>query len=282
MIKGTLLLLVGVGLADYIYLSMSLKWKFRLPTYQGHHLFYRILQRGLWFFSAAIIIYVVAWPFTSNKSSLFVKFEFVFPNLTQVEFNFIIISLNSIILSYVCVLITNELRLWKYIALEVYENDSRIRSDYLEDLNIQWKRDCVDSVLVRNIYDSAKTGCSILITLKNRKSYVCIISQFMQENDSPEHKEITIYPMRSGYRDESDLSLELITNYKQVNEALRVLLKRKEETQIIEALSVLNSYAITIKIEDIVSLSRFDFKHYKKFKEEENTRREQIQGVRNN
>lgn len=154
------------------------------------------------FFSFAFLLFIFCLQKPLKDSGLLEVVRTTYPETTQADFNFIILVTISIFLSKVSCFITNELRLFLYSHTN---NDKRPREDRLNELSIDCKKDCADSEIVRNIYDVAKNEDTVLITLDNRKAYVCIVNKFMQENDSPEHKEVTIIPIISGYRDVSDL-----------------------------------------------------------------------------
>lgn len=107
----------------------------------------------------------------------------------------------------------------------------------------------------------------ILIILKSRKAYVGFISKLPYEVEK-EERNMEILPLRSGYRDENTLSLDLNNNYDEIwDEIVNV-----EDNEInIEDPEALEHFGVIINWNDIETSSIWIPEIYHRFAKEQNS-----------
>jgi len=298
LVKGTLLTLLAVALTGYFFNTTYIQQKYRIPKFQGHHLLYRSLLTGVSFFGLATVLFVVAWPLTQQASWLFTSAQKAFPNITQSDFNLVSILIIAFVLSL------SAARLMNYLALRAYfsryqqqggdnitqhirvsdaANNKQLRSysNYFYELDTYTKH--TENAYITHVIQAFKEPHVLLLTLENRRCYVCLPCEFKAPRTHQESQELAIIPLLSGYRHEKDLCLELTTDYKDVR---NILSKDRQEInesqqQKEEDKRVLDSFKVTLPYDKIVSISSFDRARYRQFKEQENIRRLNIEKARN-
>ncbi|MCQ8848606.1 hypothetical protein NQT74_08450 [Alteromonas stellipolaris] len=302
MLPGTLLALLGITLAGYIFSSTFIHTKYRLAKFQGHHLLYKCLFVGGIFYLLSVILFYVSWPLTSKGSWLFEIVQTVFPQLNQRQFNVSIVILDTIVLAITAArlfnflisiavnfLINNAKKTESHNSSELAINNSTAKSastqriktreetDKWYDINVY--ADCTDDNYIAHIMNCFLRPSLLLLTLESRRCYVCIPYEFKTPNDHQESQNITIIPVCTGYRDEADLCLELTTDY---HEIINILKCTKEDIDKLtpskrkEKMNTIFNYRVTIPHGQIVSISSFDLAKYRSFKEAENKRRSDI------
>lgn len=259
---------MGVALSGYIFLSNSYIYKFKIPHYQGHHLFYRALFTGLIIYSASFAVFCLSWPMTKNSSKLFELFDMAFPGINQLSFNMLAMGLSSLLLAWAGALLHNA---WNRLKMG-------------RSVQLQCYMEATDSELISHVLAlSYIEPRALLISLSNRKCYVCYPYELKTPKIVADHQEISIIPIMTGYRDDKDLCLELTTRYEEVIDIL------KKESNEIERMSkdeyrnmekAVELYRIAIPYKEIVSMAYFDLEKYKSFKEKENVRRRKIKKAR--
>lgn len=296
--------LLGIGIAGYLFLSNYIHTKFRVPKFQGHHLVYKCLYVGLFFFTLSALIYYCLWPLTSKSSFLFDKVNTVFPGITQLQFNFYCVLINTVFLAGLAAKGLNKFIGWAYWYLinhnqrtnsatgssvavlgEKIERvkNSKPRSETDIMLEIEVYQRSTDNNYIAHVMSLFRKPRMLLITLSNRKCYVCFPYQFNTPKDHEEEKEISIIPVATGYRHSDDLCLELTTYYKIVIRILSMTGEKYNKLSLTRRRYVkelLTSYRITISYDQIVSIASFDLKQYLAFKEAENVRRNEINNGR--
>lgn len=310
MLQGTLLALLGITLAGYVFSSTYINTKYRLSKFQGHHLLYKCLFVGGFFFLLSIGFYSLTWPLTSSSTWLFDSVSLVYTELTQQQFNLGAVLINAVLMSLLTAKIFNRITFWAFnflinsspnnekntsprsteLALGTtsetinsgpQDKISRQKSDKYYEILVY--SECTDNNYISHVMNFFMKPSLLLLTLESRRCYVCIPYDIKTPNDHEEPQDITIIPVYTGYRDQEDLCLELTTNYDEVISILRL---SKEESQELsssersEKRSTLLSYRVTIPHGKIVSISSFDSGKYRQFKEKENKRRKDIQGGR--
>lgn len=290
-----------MALSGYIYTTTYIKQKYRAPKFHGHHLLYRSLFVGLQFFVVSTILFIVFWPLTSQSSVLFDNVAKAFPELTQVEFNLYSILFMSLALSLTIALILNWISFKSYFSRYETEIKKRLKSaktrqerkqnkkkikelrrqsDYNYDLETYTKQ--TDNAYISHVIEAFQTPHFLLLSLENRRCYVCYPYETTTPNNHQESQELAFIPIMSGYRDDHDLCLELTTVYEDVKDILSK--KKSEIDKSPEArkkdLEVISSFKITVPYNRIISISSFDHTKYHHFKLHENIRRSEIRTAR--
>lgn len=282
MIKGTLLLLLSVSLAGYLFCINWLKFRYRIPRIQGHHLLYKSLVAGLVFFSFSVISFAVSWPITSKSSVLYDFSKFVFMDMTSSEFRLGVIALNSILIAWLTAHIFNWNIYRKYNKLvnqvHVDRGGSSEKITSRDDSDFRCKiayycdeeRDEQLTTAIKSIaFDNPSP---VLICLDTRKSYVGIVNEAKMLQDGDSVTGITIHPLCSGYRNEDDLCLEITTFYQECIELFEMTAEEVQSLDPVEQyrlIEQLESYVISIAYSDIKTIGRFDLEKYEEFKKSE-------------
>jgi hypothetical protein len=303
LIQGAILAILGITLAGYMFSSTFIITKYRVPKFQGHHLLYKCLFNGAIFFILSLILFTSTWPITSQWSFLFNWTLTALPSLTQQQFNVSIILIDAILLAILVAKYLNRIILVDYNnSFNDEKNDSNGNEFKLATLDdVEEKNNSIDKRYLRSdtdrrfemdvycdssdsSYISHVMSCFIepsflLLTLENRRCYVCIPYEIKTPKDHQEEQDLTIIPVATGYRDEADLCLELTTYYYEI---INILKMDKEQyttqtkAQKEELKKALFNHRVTIPHGQIVSIGSFDLAKYKQFKNEENKRRNEI------
>lgn len=307
MIQGALLGVLIIALSGYIYNTTYIRRKFRVASFDSTHILYVSLFAGIIFLIISAIIFSLLWPYTSKSSEIFSFIAVPFPNITQTQFNYYSILLTSILLSFISSHALNIYHIrgfvlfYQFAAFNKRRKLARLKPDnekplkvrkekanffknfkqtcrrhfqlkaFLEDKLelIEYKTQNSDQ-FVSHLIESYMTPNPILISLNNRRCYVCLVHKFNIPNDHKTIQEVAIIPFYSGYRDKEDMCFEITTVYTEVLDIFTN--KNKAEN----ANVILNSYKITIPFSSIDSIANFQINRYRNFKTMENERRNEI------
>lgn len=140
----------------------------------------------------------------------------------------------------------------------------------------------------KKIFNAVRGNEILQISLKNRKVYVGMVLDFCLEDADPNKKYLSFCPIKSGYRDEHDLSLHLLNDYSNfyisslANELSAVknyiviqnnrgffrrfkekLSFSKNKPSPVSPLSlILKRFSIVVPIDEIIHIGSFDEKAY--------------------
>lgn len=107
------------------------------------------------------------------------------------------------------------------------------------------------------------SGSPILITLSNRKVYVGYVLSVPYTQDR-EDWEITILPLRSGFREDQDLHLRLTQNYESIWDDMSGKIDSGDEASLLY-INKLRAAGVTINWDDITTVSEWIPEIYKNF-----------------
>jgi hypothetical protein len=251
--KSSLFIILFISLSGYLYLSRSYKWRYRLKDYQGHHLLYRVLQFGISFYFVGTVVFLIGHWLTNDSDFFFSSMKLIYPAIERVEYNFVIISFNAIVAAH---LYTNHIN---YQCKKDF-------SDNVVKTEMYWRFESTDSDIVKHILESYFNQNLLLISLDNRKCYVCVVNEFNGSNDHSNYEEMTIVPLYSGYRDEKTLSLKNETKYTEVVEAFKTIEDEKipsDSEKNIKAIQTVKAYKVTLSLSKILTVANFDLQKYK-------------------
>ncbi|QDG36649.1 hypothetical protein FJN13_18310 [Alteromonas mediterranea] len=304
MFKPLLIILLGVSITGYFFLSNYIRTKYRVPKLQGHHLLYRSVLTGTILFTISAFIFAVTWKITQRSSILYDSATFIFNDLSYANFKIYLILFNSFLFGWVASHILNfkiRANYWikvnnKHLkkikekikdtttdnTLSTQEKESFDReelippeetdprciiSHYLLEEDNQQHATAIKSVA----FDRPRP---LLISLSNNRCYVGILSEIRMPKESSLIDGISVYPLCSGYRDKETLCLKLTTFY---TESVVVFSETKasvhdlSDIQKMELINTVENYRISFSFSDIVSLAMFDLKKYDEFKNQEDT-----------
>lgn len=122
-----------------------------------------------------------------------------------------------------------------------------------EDAYFQIVDSLPDAKLISLLNIAQAEGVPILVTLKNRKTYVGYVDQFSLNHDCHHFQ---IFPTDSGYRSEHELDVCLRNKYTRILEIFKAI-KERAATQ--EDLEVLRRLKIILRTDDVVSASLWDW-----------------------
>lgn len=235
-----LLLILPILVSGFIYCSYDPYNYYRIHRYEGQYLYFKSALFGINSLVVFTILTLTICSLIPPKITIFnivISLDIVSLLSDSLPLNnsipnkktfiwIVVISLGSMLLSY-CVAKFNKSRLTtKKIMILLYDllRDSPI--DYL-------------------FFQSFSYNRPILISLKCRKIYVGFITSLGEptENEGMD-QEISLFPLMSGYRDETTLSVNLDQFYDATNDKLNVIVRQDE----------------------IISASWFDFETYVKLK----------------
>lgn len=115
-----------------------------------------------------------------------------------------------------------------------------------------------DDAFEITLLQSFERESEILVTLDNRKVYVGKVTDtYFRIND--EIRSVLINPLTSGYRDPNDFNIHFTTYYGQIYQKI---IENPEEFDV-----KVSDFSVAIRYDKIVSVSPFDPKSYKKFRE---------------
>lgn len=303
MFKPILIILLGVSITGYFFLSNYLLTKFRVPKLQGHHLLYRSVLTGAILFTVSASIFAITWKLTQGSSFLYDSASFIFDDLSYANFKIYLILFNSFLIGWMASLVMNfkiRANYWikvnkKHLKkikekrkdttsvspLSAQESESLDReelippeetdprciiSHYLLEEDNQQHATAIKSVA----FDRPRP---LLISLSNNRCYVGILSEIRMPKDSSLIDGISVYPLCSGYRDKETLCLKLTTFYTESVVAFsetRASVNELSEVQKMDLINTVENYRISFSFSDIVSLAMFDLKKYDEFKNQEN------------
>jgi hypothetical protein len=276
MIKLLSLLILGITITGYIFVSRFHLTKLIITKESGQHLFYRSIANGVCLWVISFLLFLLCWPVTSKATWLW-DFSLWFmgtDSLKIIDFRLGIITLNSIILAFLLPNIalfiakkilkksaTKQSRVWR--INQILKKSKKIGSSKVRDklkclLNDMLSSD-VQMLILRRIAPldlssefsglfirSADTGFPIAFTLSSRKVYIGYITDLPLGHVN----DITIIPLISGYRREVDMSLVYVTPYNMVDEVM----------------DNGNKFQITLPIREISHANLHDVELAKKFK----------------
>lgn len=108
------------------------------------------------------------------------------------------------------------------------------------------------------LLQSFERESEVLVTLDNRKVYVGKVTDtYFRIND--EIRSVMINPLTSGYRNPDDFMIHFTTYYGQIYQKI---IENPEEFNV-----NVSDFSVAIRYDKIVSISHFDPKSYKKFRE---------------
>lgn len=280
MIKLLSLLILGITISGYIFVSRFHLTKLIITKESGQHLFYRSIANGVTLWVISFALFVLFWPITSKATWIW-DFSFWFAatdELDTLNFRLGIITLNSIVLAFflpnlafsIAKKILNKSaiapsRIWRINQMLIKSKkagSSKDKKKWESLLNDMLSSD-VHMLVLRRIAPldlssefsglfirSADTGFPIAFTLSNRKVYIGYIPELPLGHVN----DITIIPLISGYRREADMSLEYVTPYNMVDEVM--------DNE--------NKFQITLPIREVLHANLHDVELAKKFKSVEN------------
>lgn len=288
MLNGTILTVLTIALSGYLfnYFSINKKYLFRQAT--GHHLLYKCLGYGLLFFVISVVLFGFTWQWTKQSSYIFDLIAIPFPDITQGQFNLASILLISVLLSISTAKIITVILMYLYRSrfkskprpesLSEKEWNKKLNSFY----DLETYMQSTNNAFISHVIEVSINPHLILLTLNSRRCYVGYPYLVTTPDDHQESKELVIIPLLSGYRDESDLCLEITTEYTEVKELLGKEGSALTPEMLSEGSKKLVSYRITIPYDNVYSISSYKHSKYRDFKTKENIRRAEIQTARKN
>ncbi|MDO6487883.1 hypothetical protein Q4503_09235 [Colwellia sp. 6_MG-2023] len=276
MIKLLSLLILGITISGYIFVSRFHLTKLIITKDAGQHLFYKSIANGISIWIISFILFLLSWPLTSKATWIW-DFSLWFigtDKLEIIDFRLGIITLNSIFLAfflpsfafYIAKIILKRsalessrvFRLNQILIKSKKTISSKDKKKYKRLLNSVLSSD-VQMLVLRRIAPldlssefsglfirSADTGFPIAFTLTSRKVYIGYIPELPLGHVN----DITIIPLISGYRRNDDLSLIYVTPYNMVDEVMNDG----------------NKFQITLPIREILHANLHDVKLAKQFK----------------
>ena len=281
--QGGIFVLISVAIVGYVFLTNTLAYKFKVPKYQGHHLVYRALTTGLIFFVIAFFILWVLIIFFNElpvKLLLLVKSNGL-PSLNLTNISFLLIMVISFALVLIGISIYNRASIVEYIEQE-FGRHIPISSKLRKKAELYWYLKSTESEFISHFMSTTKIK-TLLITLKNNRCYVAVPYEIIEPRGQADHNELSIIPLVSGYRDPSDMCLELTTDYDDVIDILTLSSSQYSQKSVEEKQrmkDILVSYRVTFSLSELTILSTFDLSKYKHFKESEAARRSEIKNNR--
>lgn len=283
MIPNTFIVIIGLSVSGYIFLSNTYRYKYRVPKYQGHHLIYRIISTGILFYITSILLFSYLSTNSTFNSIYEEAISFVAfldtENTNSNTLQLTITSLASVILSIGCAFIWNFLLKSRISISEFFiSNSFPSIKDVNHYLDVTSYLEATDSEFIHHFMsmDAQRPSSLTLLSLASRRCYVCVPYEIKPPRDSSEHQELSIIPLASGFRHSEDLCLQITTYYWTVIDVIRKsnkeFSKLTPEEQEQEKYNI-ESYRITVPIKEIVTMADFNLSEYKQFKSQENKER---------
>lgn len=248
-----LLLILPILISGFIVLHIHPVYFYKLHRYEGQYLYLRSAQLG---FICFLVSSLLALTFSKYfPDSLFIcSLEISFyllgfikslllatdvfdnnKNESALQFSWIIlITILTLLYPY----------LWRtlslfWLRLKYRTNDAQV---YIYIMSNILKDSPLDELLFKASYTRSML---LMLSLSNRKVYVGKIMSMGEPNETEgPDQEITIIPVVSGYREEENLKVKLLTNYKKIDEDI----------------------GLTIRQSEIISATHFTFDAYLKLK----------------
>jgi hypothetical protein len=151
-------------------------------------------------------------------------------------------------------------------------------TDFLLDIIIY--KSSTDNAFIAHAIERFLSARPILITLGNRRCYICYAYGIKTPKNHVEAQELAIIPLYSGYRHQDDLCFEITTPYHEVFDLLKEQSSGYSNEQVTKGIAVIDDFKITIPFNQVHSIANFDASKYRIYKSFENDRRRVIKSAR--
>jgi len=231
------LFIVGLVVVGYTFSSRLVWLRYRLRLTQGYHTFAFTAAFGI--VPLILSLLIMELPFFDLVTTHLVDFfSSVFPEETASGVPFV-----AALLCYGILISISIPTLLHVIVKELAGISDR-------DLKIYGMYTAEPSPLMANIvFSSLEKGLPIAFTMSDRKVYVGYPAFVSSSVFSPHGGDLHIIPFDSGYRDEKNLSMHLVTNYREV---LREILSSGSDEKADE------DFVVSIPVREVVHAHLYD------------------------
>ena len=241
----SLLFILILCVAGYNLLNKHHRFHYSLKRSNGYHTFLSSATAGFTLCTVAVIVYAIFDYIFTKMNFYFSLGDFVLnnildygsPNSSIVIFDICAISITFSIIA--------PLAIYKLSLEKQY-------SCFLEE----FAQDGESPEFTQLFFRSYEFGLPVLFTMSDKKVYI----GYVQEIHSKPFNDVHIIPIMSGYRNKSDLKLELVTPYEEI---ISDVINEEEQELDFEAFSV------TLPLREILYAHLHDFEKYEKFKDAE-------------
>lgn len=253
------LLIIPILLAGYTVCSTHPVIRQKLYRFEGQHLYLKVVCQGVFQVLIATTLLLIInslvlflasfcpplhqWLLDDPFAQPLQDFFNVSPEISRQILCFLVLTIFSFLVA----------RSFSGIATK------RLKKEHGDDWKSQVSLEVLrDSPLDFLLLESALTQGSLLIlSMENRKVYVCAIQRGAEPGEHNKHgedQEVSVIPVKSGYRDKDTLEVYWTTYYDAIAEKVTIVLRQA----------------------DIVSASRYDVRMH-----EELVRSKKVQGDKN-
>lgn len=186
MVQTSILIILGLTLSGYLFLSNCLVSKFKISRVQGHHLVYQVLFWGVIFHLLAAVIFAMCWSATSDSSWLFSWVARVIPGLDQALFNTIAIMFIALSAAFVSQALINRSLYCRCVVTKIqsaFSTDEEGKAPLSRPL--AWRILLLGlfknptKTLIREKWSEARSDCELKYYLKSTDSR--LITHFINE-----------------------------------------------------------------------------------------------------
>lgn len=219
----------------FLYYSPVHLHKFRLLD--GQILYFRSFFYGLVFFFSSLILMKILdkWGFSYDLAAEFNSFlKIEYSDFMGLYFNLLSLSAILELLTILFAHFGSRVGIFLSIFLKIeFEKNTKIKDKFTKiydktkfNLNFLPLLNSLDSELDRMLLESIVDKKPLIIHMQDRKMYIGFVQEFKVEVKSKvELQTFSFVPLRSGYRDKDNLTVEITTEYNENNVFQIVFLK---------------------------------------------------------
>ena len=207
-----LLVLIPILAIGYFFLTINVKFRYRINHLEGQHLYFLSASIGIFIYFCTIFLVSLLSSFSVSFHTFFNyscrHLQHLFFGISALNSYLVLITIISFFLTVIVNYVYNQIK--KYaLAIKYNSNNSA-------NLDLYFLEESLNSPIEKLLFNSAYSHKPIMLTMIDRKVYIGIV---IQDTDlfnrfAKKIDEFDFLPLKSGFRDKDSLEVTITTNYK--------------------------------------------------------------------